>query len=324
MLWKGIFQLHAHFFGNDGTSRQDSNVLHGSLAVVTKARGLDGTHLDSSTELVHDKGSQCFGLHVFRNNQERSLALDNRFQNGNQLCEAAHLLFNQENMRVLEFNFLSLGVSDKVRTDESSFKSHTLDNFQFVLHSLSILNGNDTLLSDTLHGVGNKVTNFYIRVGRDGTHLRDLFLAGDWTRNILQRIHDRSHGQLNTSAQIHGIHTGSDSLATFAVDSTRQNSGSGGSISRYIIGFTRHTLDELGAHIFKLVLEINRFGDSDAILGNLRSSVWLTDNGIAALGTQSDLHSIGQEVDSSQHGSSSFDTKLDLLTHHSLARHLGS
>lgn len=56
-------------------TRERRDVLQAVLPVVTKARRLDGAHLDASAQLVDDQGGQRLGLHVLSDDQQRALQL---------------------------------------------------------------------------------------------------------------------------------------------------------------------------------------------------------------------------------------------------------
>ena len=69
-----LFELDIDFIREDGSTGDDGHILDHSLAVVTKARGLDGTDLDLTTELVKDTGSKSITIDIFSDNQERAAA----------------------------------------------------------------------------------------------------------------------------------------------------------------------------------------------------------------------------------------------------------
>jgi hypothetical protein len=54
--------------------------LHGVLAVISKARGLNNANLKAITDLVENKGGKSFRLGIFSNNEERLLLLSACFK----------------------------------------------------------------------------------------------------------------------------------------------------------------------------------------------------------------------------------------------------
>src|SRR5215210_1298972 len=57
-----------------------------------------------------------------------------------------------------------------------------------------------------------------------------------------------------------------------------------------------HRAQHLRAHVLELVLEFDFLGDGDAVLGDAGSAEALVDHHVAALGTQRDLHRVGEDV----------------------------
>lgn len=95
--------------------------------------------------------------------------------------------------------------------------------------------------------------------------------------------------KLNSSAKVQGVETGRDGFASFCVDGSSQNSGSGSSVSGNVIRPGRDALDELSTHVFKLVFEIDGLGYCDTIFGDLGWSVRLLNDDIASLWAKGDL-----------------------------------
>jgi hypothetical protein len=61
----------------DHAAREDGHVVERVLAVVTKARGLDGADVQLAAELVDNKRAQSLAVNVLGNNDQR-LALSDR------------------------------------------------------------------------------------------------------------------------------------------------------------------------------------------------------------------------------------------------------
>mmetsp|Transcript_2415 Transcript_2415/g.5244 ORF Transcript_2415/g.5244 Transcript_2415/m.5244 type:complete len:257 (-) Transcript_2415:388-1158(-) len=216
----GVFQFHSSFFGNNGSAGKKSQILHCCLAVVSKSWSLNGANLNTSSELVDHQSSQGFAFDIFGNNQQRALALDDRLQNRNELLQTANLLFNQQNVGIFQHTFLCLGIGDKVGTDESAFELHSFDDFQFIIESLSVLDGDNTFLANSFHGIGNQFSNFGISVGGNSSDLRNFFLAGDGTANFREGVHNRVDGHIDAPSQILWVQASGDGLATLGINRT--------------------------------------------------------------------------------------------------------
>ena len=55
----------------------------------------------------------------------------------------------------------------------SAIELHAFDHFERGLHRLRFLDGDDTVLTDLLHRLGNDAADLLVGVGADGAHLRD-------------------------------------------------------------------------------------------------------------------------------------------------------
>ena len=90
------------------------------------------------------------------------------------------------------------------------------------------------------------------------------------------------HRLLNPPSQIERVHPRRDGLAPLVVDGTREDGGGGGTISCDVVGFGCDGFDELGAHVFEFVLEVDGFCDGDSVLCDFWWAVWLSDDCIAS------------------------------------------
>merc|ERR1719162_1125159 len=307
--------MPALFLGNNGCASQKSKVLHCRLAAVSESGCLNCANLDTRSKFVDHKGRQCLALDVLGDDQQRTLAFDDGFQNGDKLLKTADLLFDQQDVGIFQYGCLCFGIGDKVGTDVSTLEFHSLDDFQFVVQRLSILDGDHTFLANSFHGIGNQASNLLIGVCRNSTNLSDFLLGGDGSADFCEGFNDGINSHVDSPSQVLRVQTCGNGLATFRINNTRQYCSGGGSISGNIVGPGRYALDELGAHVLEGILEIDGLGDRHTILGNFRCSIWLSNNGISALGSKSYLNSISQSVDSLKHGIASVDPKLDFFTH---------
>mmetsp|Transcript_45077 Transcript_45077/g.130165 ORF Transcript_45077/g.130165 Transcript_45077/m.130165 type:complete len:230 (+) Transcript_45077:637-1326(+) len=194
VLRLNILKLHTSLLRNDGSSCKKSNILHGGLSVISETRSLHSAHLDASSKLVDDQSGKGLAFDILGDDKKGRLALDDGFEKGNKLLKAANLLFDQKDKGILQNASLCLGIRDEVGTDETTLKFHTLDDFQFVLKRLSVLDSDDTLLSNTFHGIRNEMSDFLVGVSRDGSNLGDFFLRSNGSANFLQGCDDLLDG----------------------------------------------------------------------------------------------------------------------------------
>mmetsp|Transcript_60488 Transcript_60488/g.160826 ORF Transcript_60488/g.160826 Transcript_60488/m.160826 type:complete len:209 (+) Transcript_60488:210-836(+) len=198
--------------------------------------------------------------------------------------DGRNLLVVNENQRIRELDFLCFGVCDEVGRDETSVKSHALNDLQLVLHSFALRNGDSSFLTDSLESVRNHLADGRVAIRRDRRDLENLFWFRDGLGTGLQVFQYHLDGSVNAPLQVHGIHACRHCLGSLTEDRARKYRGSRGAITCKIVRLRRHLLDELGPHILHPVLELNGFGHSDTILRDLRRTVALFDHHIPALG----------------------------------------
>lgn len=82
-----VLVTDAHLFGNNSASSQDCNIVEDGLAVVSKTRGLDSCHRDASLDLVNNQVGKGLALDIISDDQERSLLLDCKLNEFEDLVE---------------------------------------------------------------------------------------------------------------------------------------------------------------------------------------------------------------------------------------------
>src|SRR6185295_18220118 len=75
--------------------------------------------------------------------------------------------------------------------------------------------------------------------------------------------------------------------------------------------------DHLRAHVFILVLELDLFGDRDAVFGDHRRAKLLSQNHVATLRPKGHAHRVGKHVDALKHRVTCLFSKLQLFCRHS-------
>ena len=146
-----------------------------------------------------------------------------------------------EDQSVLQNGFHALGIGDEVRRQIAAVELHAFDDLELGLHRLGFFHGNDAVLADLLHGLGDDLADGLVVVGRDGADLGD-HVASDLLRVPVERagiaiaviVNGAAYGGnglLNAALQRHRVRTRSDGLYAFAIDGLRQNSRGGGTVT---------------------------------------------------------------------------------------------
>ena len=75
------------------------------FTAIAEAGGFHRRHLQAATQLVDHECGQRFAFHVLRDDQQRALAcLHYGFEQRQHLLQAGELLFEQQDVRAVEFN----------------------------------------------------------------------------------------------------------------------------------------------------------------------------------------------------------------------------
>ncbi len=301
MLQGSGFQAQADFFGNHGTTSQDGDVLQHGLTAIAETRRLDGGYLDDTAHVVDDQGSQRFAFDVFSHDQQRTASLGNGFENRQQLTDVGDLLVDQQQQRAVELGHHGVRLVDEVRGQVAAVKLHAFYNRQFVFQTRTFFNGDHAFLADFFHRFGDDRADGAVGVGGDSADLSDGLEIGAWLGQVLQ-LGDNGDGRLVDAAlEVHRVHAGSNGLQAFVDDGLGQNGCSGGAVTGFVVGLGRDVLDQLRAHVFETVLELDFLGNGNAVLGDGRSAKALFQNHVAAFRTEGRFYRVGQDVDACQH-----------------------
>ena len=93
---------------------------------------------------------------------------------GSSGCRLDELLLVDEDVGLLELGDHLVGVGDEVGREIAAVELHALDDFELGLEALGLLDRDDALVADLLHGLGDHVADRLLAVGRDGADLGDL------------------------------------------------------------------------------------------------------------------------------------------------------
>ena len=189
-----VLELDAEVFGDGLAAGEDGDVLKHGLAAIAEAGGLDGRDLERATELVDDEGGEGVAVDVFRDDDEGLAGLHGLLEQGQQVLHGGDLLLVDEDVGVLERGFHAVGIGDEVGREVAAIELHALDDFELGLEGLRLFDGDDAVLADLLHGLGDDGADGGVGVGGDGADLGD-HVAGDGLGELRERAacDSRSH-----------------------------------------------------------------------------------------------------------------------------------
>ena len=258
-----------------------------------KPGAFDGGNFKTTAQLVDDERRQSLAFDVLGDDEQRLARLHDGFKNRQHRLQAGELLLVNEDVRAFQLDDHLLGVGDEVGREIAAVELHAFDDVELGLEALGFLDGDDALVADPLHRLGELGADLGVAIGGDGADLGDLFVRLDLLRLALQLIDDGVDGEIDAALEIHRVGPGGNRLGAFLDDRLGENGGGGGPVTGEVGGLGSDLAHHLGAHVLELVLELDLLGDGDAILGDTGSSERFLDHDVAALRAERDLDCVG-------------------------------
>ncbi len=144
--------------------------------------------------------------------EQRLAGLHHRFQERQQGLQIGELLLVQEDVGVLELGHHLLGVGDEVRRQVAAVELHALDHVELGLERLGFLDGDDALVADLLHRLGDHVADHLLAIGGDGADLGDLVGGLDLLRARFEILDHFDDGEVDAALEVHRVHAGGHQL----------------------------------------------------------------------------------------------------------------
>ncbi|OIQ67925.1 hypothetical protein GALL_504940 [mine drainage metagenome] len=207
----------------------------------------------------------------------------------------------QQDVRVVEHGNLLVLVVDEVRRQVATVELHAFDDVELVFQALAVFDGDHAFLADLVHCFGDDVADEFVTVGGNGADLGDFLGVGTRLGGLLQLLDQGVDGLVDAALEVHRVHAGGDVLHAFAHDGLGQHGGGGGAVTRGVAGLGRDFLDHLRTHVLQLVLELDFLGHGHTVLGHGGGAEGALEHHVAALGTQSGLDCVGQDVHAFDH-----------------------
>src|SRR5882724_7845611 len=321
-----VLQLDAEVFGDGLAAGEGGDVLQHGFAAIAEAGRLDGADLQRATQLVDDQGGQRLALDVLSDDEQRFAALGDLLQQREHILHGADFLFVDEDVGVFQRRFHALRVGHEVRRQVTAVKLHAFDYFELSLEGLGLFHGDDAVLADLLHRLGNDVADGLVVVGADRSHLSD-HVAGDGLRQLVEFAFAALAGLgvdgaanhrnrfLDAPLHGHGVGAGRNRLHAFTIDGLCQNGRGGGAIASDVGSLGSDFPHHLRANVLQPIFQFDFFCHGHAVLGNGRRSVFLLNHYIAAFGAESHLHGVGQNINAAENRLPRFLSVYDLFCH---------
>src|SRR6202030_4296989 len=312
-----VLELDAEVFGNGLAAREGGDVFEHRFAAIAKAGGLDGGALQRATEFVDDESGKRFAFHVFSNDQEGLAHLGGLLEQREQILHRADFLFVDEDANVFERAFHAIRIGDEVGGEVAAVKLHAFDDLEGGLHRLGFLDGDDAILADLLHGLGDDAADLLVVVGGNGANLGD-HVALDVLVKPLNFRNGHFDGLLDAALESGRASAGGDSLNALAEDGLCEHGRGGRAVTGNVGSLGSDFADHLRAHVLEWIPEFDFLLYGDTVLGNDRRAELLFDHRIAALGAEGDLYCVGEGIHAAQN------RLAGILTCYNLLRHTGN
>src|SRR6266699_4004803 len=168
-----VLQLDAEVFGDGLAAGEGGDVLQHGFAAIAEAWRLDGADLQRAPQLVDDQGGQRFALDVLSDDEQRLAVLGDLLQQRKHVLHGADFLFVDEDVGVFLNGLHALGIGHEVRGEVATVELHALDYFELSLERLRLFDGDNPVLADLFHGLGDDVADRLVIVRADGADLGD-------------------------------------------------------------------------------------------------------------------------------------------------------
>src|SRR6202165_538401 len=307
-------EFEAELLGDHLATGQDGDVLEHGLAAIAEARRLDGDGGEGTAQLVDDDGGLRLALDVLGDDQERLAALAHLLAHRPEVGVALDLLVGDQDEGILQDRLHAGRVGHHVGRDVALVELHAVDELQIVLDAARLFDGDDAVLPNLLHRIGDHVTDFGI-AGRDGCHLGDLLAIGDLNRLFLDGLDDFVDGLLDADFQEHRVGAGGHVTQPLADDRRRQHDRGGGAVTGDVIRFACDFLDELGPHVLEGILQLDLLRNRHAVVGDCRGTELLVEYDVTAFGADGNSNRVSDFVDAALQRGTGVGIVTQLLRH---------
>ena len=257
------------------------------LAAVAEAGRLDGEDVDRAAQLVHDEGGEGFAVDVVGDDDDVLRHLEDLLEDRQDVGDGGDALVGDEDVGLFEDGLHALRVGHEVGGGVAAVELHAIDELGLHADAAGLLDGDDAVLADLLHDLGDHVADLGV-VGGDGGDLGDLVLAGYRLGHAAEVLDGSLDALLDALLEAHRVGAGSDVLQALADDGCAEDGGGGGAVTGDVVGLGGDFLGELGAHVLEGVGELDLLGDGDAVVDDGGRAVLLVEDDVAAAGAEGD------------------------------------
>ncbi len=312
----GFFQLHTDLFRDHGTASQSCDILQHGFTTIAEARCFNRSHFHDATHGVNHQSRQRFAFNVFSDDNQRFACFRNGFQNWQHFADVGDLLISQQDERAFQFYCASFRLVDEVWGQVAAVELHTFNHVQFVFQTGTVFNGDHAFFTDFIHRFSDQFTYGFVGVSGDGTNLSNSFRVRARYGQRFQLFNSSNDSFVDTTFQIHRVHTRSNGFQAFSNDCLRQYGCSGGAVACSVVRFRGNFFHHLSTHVFELVFQLDFTRNGHTVFGDGRRAEGFVQNHVTAFWTQGYFNCICQYVYAAQHFHTSVVTEFYVFSCH--------
>ena len=173
---------------------------------------------------------------------------------------------------VLDHRFALLAVGDEVWRNVALVELHSLDQLECGLHPFRFLDGDDTVLPYLADSVGNQLANFLVVIGRNSGNLLDDLIRLDRGGRLLQLVDHYRYGLVEAVFQVDRRHACRNATQPVGCKRLRQDCRGAGTVAGGVLRLARDFLDQLRAHVFVRVRQLDILGNCHTIVDDGRAA----------------------------------------------------
>ena len=229
------------------------------------------------------------------------------------------LLVAQHDGRVLEHRGLLLGVVDEVGRQVAAVELQALDDFELADEARAVLDRDRAFATDLVYRARDQVADRTVVVGRNRGDVGDLLRGRRRLGDPLQFGDDGLDRRVDPALQVHRVHSRSEVLEALLDHRMGEHGRRRRAVAGHLARARRHFAQQLRAHVLEPVLELDRAGDDDARVDDLRRPELVVENHRAAARTERHLDGVGEDTDAAPDLVARFFAKEELLDRHDRA-----
>ena len=308
-----LSQVDTQFGGNHDAAGQNGEILHNSLAAIAEPGSLKRHNVESSAELIHHEGGQCFTINVFGDNGQRFFRLYDLLQQRHNLGNSGDLTLVEQNEAIFKNRFATLGIGHERRRKVALVELHTLGNVKLNLSGGAVLDSNDAVLTDLLKSRCQKLADL-VGLSRNSGNMRNfrtLYLAGI----LKQTLGDLLNGGLNATLHLRRCRTACYVAQPLIHECLRQHGCGSRTVTGNVVSLGGYLFSELRAQVFVGVFKLNFAGDRDTIIRDNRCTPLFIEHNIAPAWAEGNLDRIGEFIDAGLQGLTGGIVEFKLFSH---------